>query len=251
MKQAVFIVGYWNSGTTLLTDVLRKHEELKLKHARFKPNLEDRSIVKMLKKLGHDFIDIDNYYQEINSHGFQNYIEPNFTEVEKRKFQKLFNKKYSTESTTLLLKNPWLWFMHNFIEDNFEDWRIKKICIIREGAIQAVSKDYWLKDDEPEKMLLARAKFWSRSIEYFFDHWHQDPNTLTIRYESLCYNPRQALQDVCDFCDIQFSSVAKAVPAFLENRRNKWEKLDPDLKQQVIELTEAAQQKIDKEYPIY
>ena len=129
MQQAIFIVGYWNSGTTLLVDVLRKHPDFAFKRARFKPNLEDRTIVKILRKFDAGFIELKDYYREINERGFQNYHEPDFSDEEKLKFIKIFNRKYGVGTKrTLLLKNPWLWFMHQFISTHFIDWNIKKIC---------------------------------------------------------------------------------------------------------------------------
>ncbi len=70
MQQAVFIVRYWNSGTTLLVDVLRKHPAFAFKRARFKPNLEDRTIIKILRRFDAGFIKLDDYYREINQNGF-------------------------------------------------------------------------------------------------------------------------------------------------------------------------------------
>ena len=75
--KALFIVGYWNSGTTLLVDVLRKHPILSLRKARYKPNLEERTIKKILKRLDSDFWDFSDEYvvqknkikQLINSFG--------------------------------------------------------------------------------------------------------------------------------------------------------------------------------------
>lgn len=251
MQKAVFIVGYWNSGTTLLVDVLRKHPDFAFKRARFKPNLEDRTIVKILRKFDADFIQLKDYYREITTNGFKNYNEPNFSEEDKLSFTKIFNRKYGVgQKKQLLLKNPWLWFMEEFINSHFIDWNIKKIVIVRDGAMQSVSKDYWLKSDNPEKMLLARAKFWVRSMEYYFDHWHESDDTMTIRYENLCYNPRQTVIDLCEFMDVDFDKIQKHTPALLENRKDKWERLSPNLRLQVEEITADMQRKIDDLFPI-
>lgn len=252
MQQAVFIVGYWNSGTTLLVDVLRKHPDFAFKRARFKPNLEDRTIVKILRKFDAGFIELKDYYREINVNGFKNYNEPNFSQDDKEKFTRIFNRKYGVgQKKTLLLKNPWLWFMHDFIQTHFIDWNIKKIVIVRDGAMQSVSKDYWLKADDPDKMLLSRAKFWVRSMEYYFDHWHQKEDTITIRYENLCYQPRETLIQLCDFMKVDFSKIQAHVPALLENRRDKWDKLSPNLQLQVEEITGDMQRKIDDLFPVH
>ena len=99
-------------------------------------------------------------------------------------------------------------------------------------------------------MLLARAKFWVRSMEYYFDHWHSDDNTTTIRYENLCYRPRQTIIDLCQFMDVDFTKIQDHTPALLENRRDKWEKLSPNLQLQVEEITADMQRKIDQLFPV-
>ncbi len=251
MRKAIFIVGYWNSGTTLLVDVLRKHSDLAFKRARWKPNLEDRTIIKILRKFGADFIKLENYYEEIIKNGFSNYHEPTFNHTDKQRFIKIFNRKYGVRNgKTLLLKNPWLWFMHKFINSHFIDWDIKKIVIIRDGAMQTASKNYWLRVAEPERMLLARAKFWVKSMEYYFDHWHTDQNTLAIRYENLCYHPRETLIEICTFLDIDFAKIAAHTPAVLENRRDKWEAIDKNLRLKVSEITADMQRKVDDVLPV-
>jgi len=234
-----------------LVDVLRKHPEFAFKRARFKPNLEDRTIIKILRKFGAGFIELNNYYREINQNGFENYREPDFSRDDKERFIKIFNRKYGVgEKKILLLKNPWLWFMHDFINSHFLDWGIKKIVIIRDGAMQTASKDYWLRADDPERMLMARAKFWVRSMEYYFDHWHNDPNTHTIRYENLCYAPRETLMELCDFMELDFTAIAQHTPPLLENRRDKWEALDRTLRYQVTEITGDMQHRVDELFPV-
>ena len=251
MRNAVFIVGYWNSGTTLLVDVLRKHPELVFKRARWKPNLEDRTIIKILRKFNAGFINLDDYYREINNNGFENYHEPEFDEEDKARFVKIFNRKYGVrKNKTLLLKNPWLWFMYNFISNHFTGWNIKKIVIIRDGAMQTASKDYWLRVAEPERMLFARAKFWVRSMEYYFKYWFKDEQTLSIRYENLCYHPRETLIEICDFLGLDYESIAAHTPAVLENRRDKWLAIDKSLRFRVSEITADMQRQVDDVLPV-
>lgn len=251
MQQAVFIVGYWNSGTTLLVDVLRKHPDFAFKRAKWKPNLEDRTIVKILQKFDAGFINLENYYEEINQNGFANYHEPHFNEADRLRFEKIFNRKYGVgEKKTLLLKNPWLWFMHRFIEAHFTQWNIKKIVIIRDGAMQTASKGYWLRADDPERMLIARAKFWVRSMEYYFDHWYKDAHTHTIRYENLCYAPRETLMELCEFMQVDFDKIAAHTPALLENRKDKWEAIDRNLRFRVTDIVGEMQHKVDELFPV-
>ncbi|MDH5717426.1 MAG: sulfotransferase [Spirochaetia bacterium] len=249
--KSIFIVGYWNSGTTLLVDLLRKHPEVKLKRARYKPNLEERDIVKILKKLDSNFIELGDY-SEVIENGFKNYNEPIFAGEKKEKFNKEFLKKFKVkENKYLLLKNPWLFFMPNFIKNQFSDFEMKKIIILRHGHSQVVSKDYWLRNtDKPELKLFARAKFWVRAMEYFFENWHNKPDTLVLRYESVCENPHKLVRQICDFINIKFEPIEKKVPDKLENKLGKWNQLPDDLKKEIDIIIKPIQEKLDSAYPI-
>lgn len=247
----VFIVGYWNSGTTLLTDILRKHPELKLKQARYKPNLEERKIRKILKQLNTDFFDFGDY-SEVIANGFVNYQQPKFNEEERKKFRRAFDWAFGVSKRKhLLLKNPYLFFFNDFIEENFATDKVKKIVILRNGRAQAVSKDYWLRDKEnPEKRLISRAIFWRKAMERYFETWYHDPNCLTIRYENLCKRPNAIIQQVCSFLDLPFSPIKDNLPVAFENRMTNWEKLEKHLKQQVVEQVQEIQDKIDAQFPV-
>jgi hypothetical protein len=250
--KALFIVGYWNSGTTLLVDVLRKHPVLSLRKARYKPNLEERTIKKILKRLRSDFWDFSDEYVDVIENGFKNYKEPDFDEGQRLRFRKIFRWHFWVRKRkVLLLKNPWLFYFNSFIDNVFAEDEIKKVVILRNGYSQAVSKDYWLKGtDNPEKHLIARAIFWKKSMERYFDTWYKDENCLTIRYENLCGNPEKVVRDVCAFLEIPFEPLKDKLPNAFENRMTKWESLDTELKQSIENELDDIQLKIDKEFPI-
>jgi len=249
--EGIFIVGYWNSGTTLLTDVLRKHPKLSLKKGRFLPNLEERSTQKLMRKEGSDFFDFGDYSDVINNK-FKNYPQPDWDATKIKSFQKGFRRIFETRnSKILLLKNPWLFFYEEWINRIFSNDAIKKIVILRNGYSQAVSKDYWLKSEqEPKEELEARTKFWKIAIERYFETWHNDPDCLTIRYENLCTNPEETIKEVCDFCSIDYASISKKIPDAFENRMTRWQELDPDLKSIVIKELRNIQLKMDKNFPL-
>lgn len=248
--EGIFIVGYWNSGTTLLVDILRHHPVLKLKKARFKPNLEDRTIIKHLRKSGGDFIYLSPYYKEIIEYGFEHYEEKIPMGEDKDRFNRLFNRSYAVKrDKQLLLKNPWLWFMPKLIAENFERWDLKKLTIIRNGRMQVTSKDYWLKDPNPEKALIARAKFWVRSMEFYFEHWHGREDCLNLRYENLCSSPVDTLNRICDFIDIDIRPLEKYIPRSLSIRSSKWDELPENLKQEVDAIIAPMQDQLDDRLP--
>jgi hypothetical protein len=250
--KALFIVGFWNSGTTLLVDVLRKHPSLSLRKARYKPNLEERTIKKILNKLGSGFWDFSDDYEEVMKNGFVNYQEPDFDEAKRQRFRKIFNWHFWVRKhKILLLKNPWLFYFNTFIDKTFAADDIKKVVILRNGYSQSVSKDYWSKNQEnPEKHLTARAVFWKKSMERFFETWYKDEKCLTIRYENLCKNPEKAIRDVCDFLEIPFEPLKDKLPKAFENRMTNWDNLDADLKRNIENEINEIQLKMDKEFPM-
>ena len=249
--KSIFIVGYWNSGTTLLVDILRKHPAIKLKKARYKPNLEERTLRKILNSLGTDFFHFGDY-SDVIEHGFKNFEEPTFNQQQHRTFRRKFLWHFGVpKHKILLLKNPYLFFFNRFIKENFKEDKVKKIVILRDGRSQVVSKDYWLKHQEnPEQHLFARAKFWVRAMEHYFETWYHDKDTLTIRYENLCTHPEATIRQICHFLEVDFKAFKHSIPTQLENRMTRWEQLDDDLKTKVIPLLSAMQAKIDNAFPL-
>ncbi|MEZ4774010.1 MAG: sulfotransferase [Bacteroidia bacterium] len=251
--KSIFIVGYWNSGTTLLVDILRKHPQICLRRARFKPNLEERTLTKILRKFDAGFIRLEDDYATINREGFVHYQEPRFDAETHHRFRKIFDRKFSVPSSqTLLLKNPWLFYMPSFLQENFGKDDIRKVIILRDGPGQIVSKDYWKRNTEnPEHQLYARANFWVRSMEYFYENWYQKPDTLTLRYENFCNNPVAFTRQICDFAQLPFPiHFASKLPAKLDNRRTNWNQLDDDYKEQVIQIISDMQARLDMDFPV-
>jgi len=87
-------------------------------------------------------------------------------------------------------------------------------------------------------------------MEYYFENWHNDPDTITIRYESFCNDAGRELKKICDFAGLDFEALKNHLPKGLENRQTKWENLDEDLKQNVEAIIRNMQAKIDRELPI-
>ncbi|MCB0738822.1 MAG: sulfotransferase [Bacteroidetes bacterium] len=249
--KAFFIVGHWNSGTTLLVDVLRKHPDLQLKRARFKPNLEDRTVRKILWKMDADFPEFGEY-EDVLKNGFANYPEPDFNPEKLAEFRKRFIGKYGkNEKQFLLLKNPWLLFFSDLMQNAFAEDDTKFLFVIRDGRSQVSSKDYWLRSNTPQQHLINRAGFWARCMEYYFEHWHGHPNLLTIRYENLCSDPEGIFRQICEHRNIDFEPLKPHLPAAFENRMSKWNKIPDHLKPEVEKGIAEMQVKINELFPVY
>lgn len=246
------IVGYWNSGTTLLVDLLRKHPQLRLRHARYKPNLEDRSLVKMLRRLGHDFIRFEPRYQRVIEHGWDWYQQPQLSEAERARFRRMFLRHYRVKPPQwLLLKNPWLWFMPDFLRENFTEDQMRYVVILREGGMQAASKDYWLRDPaDPPALLRARGQFWVRAMEFFYQHWHDRPDVYVMRYENLCADPVGEVQALLQWIGLAVDPLRARLPQRLTNRTDKLDQLPPGLREELLAAIASMQARIDVDYPV-
>ncbi|HAE14769.1 MAG: sulfotransferase [Chitinophagales bacterium] len=250
-QKAVFIVGYWNSGTTLLTDILRKHPDLHLARGRRLPNLEERSIEKLFLKAGTPFHQFGDY-SEVLAHGFENYHSPHWNKDQTADFLRAFHRKFRTpKGKDLLLKNPWLFFYQEWIKETFTGYPVRKIMILRNGYSQVVSKDYWLRTEgEPASQLKARAIFWHKAMDRYFQTWHNDPDCLTIRYENLCSDPMAIVRQVCLHLNIDPNPLTPHLPDAFENRLTRWHQLEDGLKEMVHAEISAVQDRMDKIFPL-
>ena len=51
---------------------------------------------------------------------------------------------------------------------NFTGYPVRKIMILRNGYSQVVSKDYYMHEGEPASQLKARAIFWHKAMDRYF-----------------------------------------------------------------------------------
>ena len=251
--KALFIVGHWNSGTTLLVDLLRKHPDLALKKARYKPNLEETSTQKLLARQGYPLIDFGHDYDRVLEHqGFDYWQQPQLSPQELAKFQKRWYRKFAPSKGKMLLwKNPWLFFYPQFIDQAFSQDMLRKVYILRDGHSQVVSKDYWKRTDgDAAAKLIARAHFWVYCMEWFFQTWDQDPDCLTLRYESVTGQPEASMRQICDHAGLDFSPLEAHLPPALENRLKNWNRLEPGLQAEVEAIIMPMQERIDARFPV-
>ncbi len=243
----LLIPGHWNSGTTLLVDIMRQHPSIRLRHARYKPNLEDRIFVKIMRRLGLKMIQFDPFYERTIEQGWDHYQQPQPEATKLARFRRIFGRKHRVRAKQwLLFKNPWLLFLPDFLIQLFVRDQVKYVIILRDGIHQVVSKDYWKRDtDEPERKLIARAHFWVRCMEYYLDHWQGRPDVLTLRYETLCQQPAEQISAICDFVGLDATPLVVQLPTHYTLRTTNWDRLDPALQKQVQEIVAPMQAQLD------
>ncbi len=243
--KGLLITGFWNSGTTLLVDLLRKHPQLQLARGRWLPNLEERSTRKWLQD---GFIDLGRGYEPILEGGWEAHQEPQLSEQEIRRFRKKFGRAFFTwPGRQLLAKNPWWFFIPSLLRQVFQDDDIRYLIVFREGVHQVVSKDYWKHGAyPPDEMLLRRAHFWAMCIDYYEQHWHGRSEVLTLSYKHICKDPRENMQSICHHAGLDATPIFAKIPEQLSNRMKLWDQLDPSLQEQVKTIVTPAQLKLDQ-----
>lgn len=241
----LLITGFWNSGTTLLVDLLRKHPQLQLTRGRWLPNLEERSTRRWLKD---GFIQLGDAYQPILEGGWEAHQEPDLSAPEIRDFRRKFGWTFWTlPRKQLLSKNPWWFFVPELFQKVFTNDDMKYLIVFREGIHQVVSKHYWQKGPlSEEEMLICRAKFWAMCVDYYESHWHGREDVLTLDYAQICANPSAEISRICSHLDLDCTSLLPRLPSTLENRTAHWDNLDARLQSIVLEIVSPAQQKLDK-----
>lgn len=250
--RALFIVGFWNSGTTLLTRLLKQHPALRLRKAAFQPNLEERKTRKILRQLGTDYHDFTNMADVVRD-GFIHHPEPVLDDKAVAYFQRTFQRSFSVSADKqLLLKQPYMFYLPRTLDRLFEFDDIKYVVILRNGYSQAASKDYWKKEtDNPEEKLYTRAGFWQQSMSFFYTYWANRPDVFTLRYENLCTYTNRAVADVCAFAGIDFEALRPSMPADLKIRLDKWKQLPELYKTNMQDQIQDMVTRVDTDYPIW
>ena len=108
--------------------------------------------------------------------------------------------------------------------------------------------NYWLRTEgEPASQLKARAIFWHKAMDRYFQTWHNDPDCLTIRYENLCSDPMAIVRQVCLHLNIDPNPPPHLPDAFeKKNRLTRWHQLEDGLKEMVHAEISAVQDRMDK-----
>lgn len=250
--QALFIVGFWNSGTTLLTKLLKQHPDLRLRKAAFKPNLEERKTRKILWKLGTDYHDFTNM-ADVVTDGFIHHPEPNLSDKDVAYYQKAFHRAFSVpDDKVLLLKQPYMFYLPKTLDRFHEFDDVKYVIILRNGYSQAASKDYWKTEtDDPEEKLYVRAGFWKQSMAFFYEHWAPRADVFTLRYENLCTYTNRSVEAVCEFAGLDFEKLRPSMPDDLKIRLDKWEQLPDSYKANMHDKIHDMVEQVDADYPIW
>lgn len=242
--KGLLIPGYWNSGTTLLVELLRRHPEVQLPRGRFLPNLEERSTRKWLPN---GFIDLGPGYERILQRGWEAHEEPALTEAEIRRFRRRFGWAFWVwPGKTLLAKNPWWFFIPGLLDQVFSHDQVRYLLVFREGIHQVVSKHYWERGPfPPEEQLRRRALFWAMCVDYYEANWHGRPEVLTLDYGDICADPQQFMIAICQHAGLDPAPLLPHVPSQLDNRTRHWDQLDPKLQEMVAEIVQPAQARLD------
>jgi len=139
------------------------------------------------------------------------------------------------------IKVPMLFFCQPLLTNLYPEH--KKLLIIREGHTFASSKNQWKKGpDKGESLLLARARYWNALIDGFFEFWEPDKTLLTISYEKLCEDQDREMARISEFLGLPSKSEAYVKAELADG---KWNKVPADLQEKVLNITRSQQERID------
>lgn len=243
--KGLLITGYWNSGTTLMVEMLRKHPQIQLTRGAWLPNLEERSTRKWLPE---GFIQLGDGYERILSGGWEAHEEPRLSSADLQRFRRKFGRAFWTfPGKSLLAKNPWWFFIPALLREVFAQDEMRYLIVFREGIHQVLSKHYWERGPyPPEEQLRRRAEFWAMCIDYYEEHWHGCEDVLIQDYRSICEDPKRHFSDICQHMHLDATPLLRRLPPQLDNRTGHWDRLDPRLQAMVQDIVSPAQAKLDR-----
>jgi hypothetical protein len=210
MNEKIFIVGFWNSGTSILAELLDKHRDLSCLKTPYNENHElyhGGFVGASIRKIyGHLF---DVSYEEVIEHGVDcleiraNDKLPQFVEKINREWG--VGKNFVKYNRLVVCKD--------LLDAAFPD--AKRIIMLRDGRSYAVSK---LFGRDP----VQKARVWVAFMKYVLRIWWGDRQTYFLRYENLCVDPVREVNGV-----LRFLGLEQKLPSKLPEVRNmnyKWDK---------------------------
>jgi len=220
----IFIVGYFNCGTTAIAKTVSEHRDIELFSNDSK--CEEKTIYNITNNLGLN-VQYSPTNKFVNSgYNFDKALIKTNDETA-RKFRKSLDKEIGDCN---LIKNNKLFFAKDLLDKAYHD--SKRILIIRNGNSYAIARGHFNRN---KKEIIDRAKFWNESMKYMLQSWVYDEKTLIIKYENLCSKPDITINNICEFLDIDYNELGK-IPEF-KSRNYKWNNIDKKLQGKIENAT--------------
>jgi hypothetical protein len=238
----VFIVGFWNSGTSILAKLLDTHPEISCIHSKENDHYEMENggfVHEAILKMGHTNL-INYSYEEIVNRGIRSLeIGPN---KKLGKFIKHVNKHWGNKKR--FVKYNRLIVCKPLLDASFPN--SKKILILRDGRSYSICKT---KNNQ-----LLKAYIWKLFMEYIFAKWFDDPNVLITTYNRICYKTLEELDKICIFLGLNERKILPFLDKFVGDRSSqRWKDFydkQPVLAQQIENLLTPTLDKIDEKLGI-
>ena len=229
----IFIVGYFNCGTTAIAKTLREHPNIRLFSNDAK--CEEKIIMQITDGLG-----LNVQYSPTNKfvdggYNFNDAIINADIDIS-IKFREQLNKKIKDCN---LIKNNKLFFAKGLLDKSYPT--SKRILIIRKGNSYAIAGGH---HNMKKKEILDRAKFWNESMKYMSQTWGHDTRTLIIKYENLCLDTQSVLKQLCTFLGIDFNKFNNTLD--FKSRNYKFKNINKELKKAIQNETKKTMEAYNK-----
>lgn len=240
----VVIIGHWNSGSTLLTELLSRHPAARPGRARHLPNREERHTRRLLRQLA-------RRRGSCRRHEWCYYNRPQLDEAELAWFRaRLLRRLRPGNGGFALIKNPWLLYGHDLLTHALAGHDVRYVYITRRGANQVTSWNAWFSEArdlaEARVNLMARARLWVDGVETYRHDWAERDDCLAVRYEDLCREPLAALDRLAEFAALRPSVWRPALPREFTISDAKWQALPDCFREEILGITAIAQSWLDE-----
>lgn len=243
----VVIIGHWNSGSTLLTELLSRHPAARPGRARHLPNREERHTRRLLRQLA-------RRRGSCRRHEWCYYHRPKLNDIELAWFRaRLLRYLRPGSGRFALIKNPWLLYGHDLLTRALAGHDVRYVYITRRGANQVTSWNAWFSEArnlaEARANLMERARLWVDGVETYRHDWAERDDCVAVRYEDLCREPLATLDRLADFAALTPSVWRPAPPREFTISEAKWQALPGCFRQEILAITATAQGWLDDHVP--
>ncbi len=222
-KKWLFLVGCFNSGTTILQNVLASHPDIS---GLPREGVRFTDVLSNLEENGHHMIWDEN---------FKNYVEPTISDSSAvRQIKKDWGLFWQSGASVFLDKSVANtarieWLNRVFPDAHFIGIHRNGYCVT-EGLRRRAQPPQWYQESigSQRYSYTTIANQWVLANELMLNSLEDMPNSIVVRFEDFVANPLQVTKHCVEFLELDSSIVSQSGKT-LHMRDKKFEILNPNL----------------------